>query len=341
MQVIGGGRERGAGNPGLLHLAWTATGARWTGWPDATMHVDLMTPTGNSISDRVGDLQTLDNAEAHDTVSVFEAWYQRDFRNTGYSLRLGVQDYNALFDSLGAAGVFLNSSFGIDPTISQSNVSIYPTTGLGAVLQWKSPAGVYAMGGLYDGVPGLPGHPNGTHLELRRGDGVFSAFETGLEGDDASPFKLGVGVWLQTSVQPDPQGRLRRRDHGVYLIGQTRLWRAGAGRPAVDGFVQWGSAAPGNLFERYIGLGVEATGVFLANADDVLGLGLAHARVSTAYRRTLRHGTAAETALELTWDAPVTEHLRLQPDLQYIIDPGADANLSNALVAGVRVHLAL
>ena len=50
--------------------------------------------------------------------------------------------------------------------------------------------------------------------------------------------------------------------------------------------------------------------------------------------------TAAETALELTWRVPLREHVVLQPDLQYVIDPDTDPTIDDAFVAMLRVEVA-
>jgi porin len=48
--------------------------------------------------------------------------------------------------------------------------------------------------------------------------------------------------------------------------------------------------------------------------------------------------TAAETAYELTWRIPVGEHFALQPDVQYVDDPGTNPALGDALVVILRVE---
>ena len=40
--------------------------------------------------------------------------------------------------------------------------------------------------------------------------------------------------------------------------------------------------------------------------------------------------------IELTYSTQLTDWLRVQPDVQYVINPGADRSLDNALVIGIR-----
>ena len=46
-----------------------------------------------------------------------------------------------------------------------------------------------------------------------------------------------------------------------------------------------------------------------------------------------------ETAIELTYRARITDGLEVQPDIQYIVNPGTDPALDNALVFGIRIEL--
>jgi porin len=75
-----------------------------------------------------------------------------------------------------------------------------------------------------------------------------------------------------------------------------------------------------------------------------LGLAAAHARLGRAARRTLYgpKGTRlAETVVELTVQRAVTSWLQIQPDIQYVVNPGWDRMAHNALVAGLRFSVAI
>ena len=48
-----------------------------------------------------------------------------------------------------------------------------------------------------------------------------------------------------------------------------------------------------------------------------------------------------ECNVELTWRIPVTDHVVIQPDLQYVVNPSVDALLDDALVIGLRLELSL
>jgi len=332
-----GGRHRGGAGPGNLFLGTTVDGRAWGGSRADRLRLRVLGTFGGSISSQAGDLQGLDNVEAYNTLKVYSAWYQHRFGGAGISTRLGLQDYNALFNTLEAASLFLNSSFGIPATTAQSHVSQYPTTTVGAVLRWRSPRGAYALAGVYDGRPGDPDNPGGTHIHFDPGHGLFYAGETGFRGGRNGRWKAAVGGWYQTSDYPGPAGEPRNRDHSVYLIAQAPL-DSGRG-PAWNGFLQLGSARrTTNVIGRYLGIGVTATGLARGRPDDVFGLALARAYTTRAWRRVTPDAAGAETVCEVTWQFVLGDYLTLQPDIQYLVDPGATHRLDNAWLAGVRAQ---
>ncbi|WP_097458910.1 carbohydrate porin [Mangrovitalea sediminis] len=336
---VSGGAEHGSGSPSALHLTTTVDSRALQGSGNDVVHLDVLGLGGTSISARVGDLQGLDNNEATNTVRVFEAWYQHDFKAQGLSVRLGVQDYNALFDTLDSAGLFINSSFGLDPSVGQVGLSTFPESTLGGVMRWQNDAGIYVMGGVYDGTPGLAGHPYGTHVEWRQGDGTFINLEAGVQvsGDDG--YKLGVGAWHRDGDFEDPKGNLRNSNQGLYFLGEKHFSSRYLGVP-FSLFTQLGGAdASRNTFDHYMGAGMTFSGLVPGRPDDTAGFGIARVHLSNAYRDVTAGSTQAETAYELTYQAVFGDHFSLQPDIQYIQSPGALSSVDDAWVVGARAEV--
>jgi porin len=63
-------------------------------------------------------------------------------------------------------------------------------------------------------------------------------------------------------------------------------------------------------------------------------------KTSSALRESAEGVDDYETAVELTWRAAVTDWLTLQPDVQYIINPGSQRSLRNAVAVGLRFEIA-
>ena len=91
-----------------------------------------------------------------------------------------------------------------------------------------------------------------------------------------------------------------------------------------------------NPIGRYLGGGLVRTGVF--GRDDRLGVAVARASFGAPFRRT-NAATRAETVVELTYRAPVTRWLTVQPDAQWVVDPGGDPRRRDALVLGMRAEV--
>ena len=97
-------------------------------------------------------------------------------------------------------------------------------------------------------------------------------------------------------------------------------------------------------FGSYVGAGLTAKGLMPGRPDDEIGLALARA-ANGAHYRALQESlpglrpTSAETTLEATYLAQVSPWLAVQPDLQWVIDPGTRSG--EALVLQLEAEVAL
>jgi porin len=65
---------------------------------------------------------------------------------------------------------------------------------------------------------------------------------------------------------------------------------------------------------------------------------LAFAAYYGAFSRDLP-GQSSETVLELTYTLALTPWLTVQPDIQYVINPGGRSSVKNALVIGAQISI--
>ena len=98
-----------------------------------------------------------------------------------------------------------------------------------------------------------------------------------------------------------------------------------------------------NFLNFYFDAGLTYKGLIPTRDDDTIGLAFAYAQIGNTARDTLINegsvGVGAEMVLELTYQAQITPWLVLQPDLQYIMNPGGTQDLNNALVIGGRAAI--
>lgn len=339
--TVDGGLDEGFEAPGNFDLVMSVdTGAAgW--WQNGTFNFYFLGNAGGDPSTRTGDYQVASNIEAPNTFKLYEAWYEHRFANERVSVLVGLHDLNSEFYVTEHGLLFLNSSFGIGPEIGQAVPSFFPTTSPAVRLRVAPTTNTYVIAAVYDGVPGDPADPYGTEVAFDDGDGVFGIGEIGLIGSGTTYYKLGLGGWITTAQFDDFAGDSHNDNAGIYLIGERDLWRADDGR-GIGVFAQLGFADEEmNQTGTYAGAGINWTGPLPSRPTDVAGFAVAHARNGDDFRAANPGIERAETALEWTYLIPAAPWLNIQPDVQYVIDPGTDPTLDNAVVVGFRVQVAL
>ena len=367
-----GGARTGSAYVGNLHLKLTAQGET-VGWAGTSAFFDVLTIQGGRPSSLVGDAQGVSNVEGPTGTQVEELWLQHNFKDSGASLLAGIYDLNSEFYRLHAAGLFLNSSFGIGPEFAKSGVegpSIFPRTSVGLRFAFKPTSDTVVRTAVLDGVPVV--RPDGSWAVFRRGDGLLTVAEfailsrtgTGPDSDSSMrdrigrfsalvPYddKLALGAWRYSGRLPDlsdtnPEGnpQLRRGSSGAYAIGERLLagGKESSGK-RLAAFAQAGIADPRtNRFSSYLGAGIVASGWGLAKESDQFGASIARASNGSHYMRmqTTQSLTRAETTVELSYLTKVSKYLTVQPDLQYVIFPNTDPSIANAWVLQLRFEMA-
>jgi porin len=131
------------------------------------------------------------------------------------------------------------------------------------------------------------------------------------------------------------------RNRGIYGYVERKLLTEADDRQGLSGWVRLGVADPAlNAIASYVGAGLVYTGLFAKREGDALGFAVGSANFGAPYRREqARMGTPTdrrELNLELTYRARLTRWLTAQPDVQYVINPGGNTEIDDALVLGLR-----
>lgn len=321
---------------------------RLFGLRDGVLSAYVLWNDHNTFSDRfAGDLQVASNIDAGEGLRLFELWYEQSLSDE-INLRFGLYDLNSEFDAIDTAGLFLNSSHGIGNEYSQTGrnaPSIFPVTSLALRLHWQPGKRDVLRYALLDAVPGDPRDPSATRIRLGGDEGWLHALE--YNHLFAGGARVGLGGFayskdFETVAQPDP-GNPRRDggNTGAYLFADVPV--PGRLSESAAAFLRLGVANQKlNPVKAYIGAGVVLTGVWPQRPGDKLGIAVASARTGRDFRRA-NGSTSHETAIELSYSMPIGDWLRLQPDIQYIVNPGTDPLLKDAFVIGIRLiaHRAL
>jgi porin len=159
--------------------------------------------------------------------------------------------------------------------------------------------------------------------------------------------KVSVGGWVYTRrLEAWAPEESLGRSWGLYLLGEQLLHQESDGTGELSGFARVGTAASGvHRLDLSLGGGLVYRGALPGRPDDVAGVGIAYARNGSPFLRAQRRVgnpiEQAETVLELTYRAEFGRLFLLQPDLQWVKDPGMDPGVADALVFGLRGHVLL
>jgi len=303
---------------------------------------------GDGISSEfVGDLQGINNIEADAGWRLYEMWTELAFGSRSQTtLRAGVLDMNAEFDTPETTGLFVASPHGIGTDLSQSGSagpSVWPTTGLGIRAAGASENGVAWRVGLYDGAPGGKDGNEFSSLKISSEEGALTIGELVYSSEHVN--KISLGAWgysarferIDAELQPDAEPA--KGNHGFYTLIDLPLGSAGDAR--FDGALRMGTASKEfNPVDRYVGLAFTTSGFSAARPDDAFGVAVAYARLGEPYRAAQEFSGVSTTSAEITWEfnytTPLTPWLALMPGVQFVQHPGADASLGDAWVVGLR-----
>ncbi len=194
------------------------------------------------------------------------------------------------------------------------------------------------------------------------------------EDENGLPGQLKPGVWFQTGQNADALSESTSSGNaGFYVVLDQMLYRepgepAGPARDgktvtdekrgksfkspvAAEKFDQglgfFGRVAftpeDRNFVHFYFDTGLSYKGLIPTRDNDTIGIGFGYAQLSDGARSSVldegANPAAAEMVIEFTYQAEITPWLIIQPDLQYIINPGGASDLNNALVIGGRAAI--
>lgn len=368
MGAVRGGYSQKAAFLENWHLNLSVDPERFLGLGNSLIYLSTLQNNGGSASTHIGDVQTASNIEALETFRVYELWAQHNMMDNRVSVLAGVYDVNSEFDVMQSAQLFLNSSQGIGAELASSGlvgVSTFPATGLSTRLKMLPYRNVYAQIAVTDGTPGVK------NVQWNYGtDGFMAIAEIGYlykesggsqrysstedRGDHISravtpvyDIKIALGGWgynrNYASQRYGANIESYKKETGLYLLAdaQTLSWVA----PELDKTSLHARAGIANdrmsRFQYYFGAGITVKDPLGLDNGGLSGVSVSIAENSSVFEGQLNQDSAPEVAWEFTYEYPATSWLALQPDVQYIVNPGTIDVTDNALVLGFRTTLTL
>jgi len=280
---------------------------------------------------------------------LYQAYYKQDIGNT--NILLGIYDLETEFGISRPMDIFFNGAYAWTSTLDRSGLngpSTYPSTSLAFRVREKLSDKWSVQAAVLDGVPDSLRFPNANSVIFNKTNGALLIGEVDFAPTRTT--KIMAGYWDYTGEfdalnQTSADGMQRRvfGSNGGYVGGATRLYSQTA-RRGLDGFANVGFAGSAtNLINRSLNLGLTYTGLLDARPFDRTGIAVGVVAASPAYKEMeIAAGNGVkgyETNFELTWRAPITRWLTVQPDIQYWINPGLTPAVKNDLLFLVHFEI--
>jgi porin len=375
-----GGFKQGAAYDGVLELHLNADMRKLGLWKGLCFYTDAFQIHGRSITaDYVRSLVTVSNTEATPATKLYELWLQQSLFNKHLSVRVGQLAADGDFFVLeGVGDWFLDGSWGW-PTLFDADLPnggpSYPlaTPGIRVLFSPRENYGLKIA--LYNGAPAGPNckadpevcDPAG--LEFRLGDPPLLFAEAFYQYNQKQGLAgtIKIGGWNHCETFEDQRldvngfpialtgnpGRPIKGDWALYALFQQLVWRKPGGEEArgITLFARViGAPSAQNLIDVYVDGGVTFTGMIPYRPDDGLAIGLIYSGISDQVSGSdqdagLSMARNFEFALEICYTAQLERGWALQPDFQYIVNPGGNVlnangtEAENAAVFGVRTTL--
>jgi len=308
------------------------------GWSEGSVvFAHVLSNSGDMPNDAAQTLQGIDNIEvSRQAIRLYEFWVETNIG--AFNARAGLYDVNSEFYSNEAAGLLIAPAFGIGSELAATGPngpSIFPSTALALRVRAPLSERLSAQFAVVNAHAGVPGDPDGVDTALD--DGALLISELSWDGHT----HVDVGAWVYTDEQEDirlttgPGAPVYQRAAGAYVTVEREV-RSGTTLFARAG-ISDGDTTP------YIGgwqAGVLFDAVLASRPDSQLSFGAYQGRLSSKFRANLRdagvRAADAESGVELTYSDQVTPWLRLQPDVQLVLDPSGDRDRQDVWIAGLR-----
>ncbi len=361
-----------------IDLKFVIDNEKLIGLPGSNILFSVLQNNGNSISQYTGDVQGVSNIEAEQAIRLFEVWIQQRLFADQLSVLGGLYDVNSEFDFIESASLFIQSSQGMGGDFAESGLigpPTFPAAGLGGRIKFVPDRRIYIQAGLMDGAPASLNSAKSADFTWNNSGGTLATAELGLLSFGQESFKpqdnlstrqsrsfigrevssdyrtkIALGVWSYSkNYVSDRYGTTlpsvtdNQNDKGIYILADWK-WNPNPKKIyqqlSVFGRIGF-TENEVSRFKSYGGGGITYKGLIPGDLNGLLGFSLASVQGSKLFQQINGQVDDFETVLELTYLTKVIPWLNIQPDIQYIISPGANLNTSNALVVGIRTDIAL
>jgi porin len=379
-EVLGnatGGTHHGADYDGLTQMSLQLETEKAFHLYGGTFNVSALQYHGRSLSsDNLDNIQTASGIEADRATRLWELWYQQKFlEEDRMDIKIGQQSLDQEFMVSQEALLFVNTMFGW-PALPSYDMPgggpAYPLSAPGIRVRVRPLDSLTFLAGVYSGSPApndnpdpQQADPSGLSFPFNRGalaiaelQYSYPALGSMVSADAANSLSgtYRIGGWYDTEHFADEESSTEHDgDYGFYAVMDQMIWSDPKDEDA-DRTINFFARAMGTPLEDRNTLDFSMNAGFTFHepiphrGDDTFGIGMGYAKVSNSLADLDRDTgdipvRSGETFVEVTYQYELTPWCELQPDFQYVFNPGGGVNddagnrVKNEAVFGIRMNI--
>jgi len=324
---------------------------------------------GRNLSGDYLHVNTLTSSIAgEESERIDQMWYQQGFADNMFKVKLGQVAAVNEFGATDFFDILFNDELGYAPNAVFNTKQPFSPAGKPGIILWGDLSdltpGLYAKAGVFTAYNN-PYRPdsNGVYYQDDFNHGIAGSFELGYKEQNTvydGVYKLGVNANPAVRYTNPSTNQLYHGDYNIYATVEKTVYHPEKTvdskdpkdmkevrgttldtKRGLDLLFQFvGEPGDRNPLQYEFTMGGRYTGLFDCRPQDKIGFGLIYSdngiASSDAYRTDTGRGLGGETTLELDYQYNPAPWLSIQPDAQYIIDPGGDVHRDDILVLGVR-----
>lgn len=347
------------------------------GWHGGTLSVIALDRNGNNLSaQKIGNQFTVQQVYGGTGVIFYGLAYNQRFLDDKLSFKFGRMSAGDDFASSPFYWLYMNNGIDGNPQSLPVNgmFSTYPWSVWGARLRALTTKETEAMLGIYQVTPQVSqSYMHGFNWEMNGGDGVMIIGQYGWapeffkpsgtpapKRDDKSvvdakkmpepdavahglPGHYWMGGYYSTYSYPQWQSsQTQNGGYALYWHFDQMIYRMDpyhdTGLSAWSAFVLTPQQNTAKMPFQYNG-GLVYTGLIPARPRDLSIFGLAYGNFSGDYAQSYTgNGTPSfEVVYEWGYRVNLTKFAYIQPDVQWVVNPGGTGQIPNALVLGAQI----
>ena len=349
MASVAGGQRRGQAYAGQLAVDVTTDLGKLAGLKGLTFDVSGDWASGTDLSRDIGNTFTVAQYFEGTQARLTNMYLKQSLFDGRVDVKGGRFSTGDDFLTSPIDFGFVNEALNPILLAVQQNVpsvTAYPNATWGGSVTTRPAAALSLSAGAFYSDPGLNLlTANGTEFGISSSAGYFVIGEAGYlvnaeKGALGMPGRYRVGAYYDSNQYAPLRnaGRQQTGNQGVYVMGEQMVFREGAPGSATGlslfGALIYAPQASINPMPWFASAGASYRGLVPGRDRDTAAFALYYG----GFSRDLA-GHAYELVLEWTYAIAVGRRLTVQPDIQYVINPGGVSSIGNAVVLGVQLAI--